>query len=244
MNSSCKYSSQYILNDTTLLELMKLSLSKKRKILKWPLHLDSLFTDRPTDFSINEDCHNTELSDEYANTKPQAVYPEGGSMSLVENASMRALSCKEMGCDLAGRGRMSEAITKWQEGVLFSPQDHLLHELLAQGFLSLDRNMLALRAANRAVELCPMWTEGLLTLARVQRELGELVSSSETYQRIITMEPKNAFALQEMSDLQPLLLSLTERRKELLMKVQSSTSQDETEANTCILNLSMRARVE
>jgi tetratricopeptide (TPR) repeat protein len=224
---------------------MKLSLSKKRKVLGRPPNLDSLFTDRPTDFSINEVCHTTDyLSDEYTNTKLQVELPEGGSLALVENYSNRALSCKEMGCALADQGRMSEAITKWQEGVLFSPKDHLLHELLAQGFLSLDRNMLALRSATAAVELCPLWTEGLLTLARIQRELGELVSSSETYQRIIFMEPKNVCALQEMSDLQPLLISLAERHKELLMKVQSSTSLDETEANTCILNLSMRARVE
>lgn len=223
---------------------MKLSLSKKRKVLERPPNLDSLFTDRQADFFIDEDCHTAELSDEYTNTKLQVEFPEGRSLDLVKSSVDRALSCKEMGCALADQGRMSEAITKWQEGVLFSPQDYFLHELLAQGFLSLDRNMLALRAANRAVELCPLWTEGLLTLARIQRELGELVSSSETYQRIIIMEPKNVCALQELNDLRPLLKSLTERHKELLMKVESSISPDETEANTCILNLSMRARVE
>ena len=138
---------------------------------------------------------------------------------------------------------MKEAVTKWQEGLFFCPSDHLLHELTAQGFLALDQNLLALKSALRAVEIFPDWPEGLLTLARTQREIGELEASVQTYMAVLELDKKNVEALQEIKDLEPLLTQLTERKKVLLDNVVGSSTPDEVEANTCILNLSTRVQI-
>lgn len=233
---------------------MRVAAQKKRKVLVKPNELDGIF-----DASSVSSPAFLKLSVPATNRENSAYSTEvaGGPISYEEECSNEAApsteemvhdfevaaACREKGCALAQQGKMSEAVTKWQEGLQFSPNDHLLHELTAQGFLSLDRNLLALKSAERAVELCPLWTEGLLTLARVQRELGELLASLETYRGVLELDTKNSEATAEMNELTPLLASLAQRREILLQKVEESSSVDETEANTCILNLARRARV-
>jgi tetratricopeptide (TPR) repeat protein len=232
---------------------MFISTVKKRKVLERPERLEALFDASSTAaFTIptadDDDAKDIQLNADEMRPVTDIVdfdsYPLGDChFSDVSRFSKNAASCKEAGCQLAESGRMSEAVTKWQEGLLFSPGDHILHELTAQGFLFLDRNLPALRSAERAVELCPLWTEGLLTLARAQRELGELEASLETYQRIIDIDSVHKEAALEVKSLTPLLASLAKRREELLQKVEASVSPDEIEANTCILNLCSRAQV-
>jgi hypothetical protein len=53
----------------------------------------------------------------------------------------------------------------------------------------------------------------------------------------------NIQAILEIKDLEPLLALLVQRKSELLENVELSNTPDETEANTCIFNLSARARV-
>lgn len=230
--------------------MMRVAAQKKRKVLVKPNELEGIF-DATSVSSPALIKHSVSTADG-ENSEPRAeltngdiIYHEEAAPSteqLAHNLAVAA-TCKEKGCALAQQGKMSEAVTKWQEGLLFSPNDHLLHELTAQGFLSLDRNLLALKSAERAVELCPLWTEGLLTLARVQRELGEVEASLETYRGVLELDTKNSEAIIEMNELTPLLASLAKRREILLLKVEESCSLDETEANTCILNLARRARV-
>jgi tetratricopeptide (TPR) repeat protein len=231
---------------------MFISTVKKRKVLERPERLEALFDASSTAaFTIptaDDDAKVIQLNADEMRPVIDIVdfdsYPLGDcDFGDVSKFSKNAASCKEAGCQLAESGRMSEAVTKWQEGLLFSPGDHILHELTAQGFLFLDRNLPALRSAERAVELCPLWTEGLLTLARAQRELGELEASLETYQRIIEIDSVHKEAALEVKSLTPLLASLAKRREELLQKVEASVSPDEIEANTCILNLCSRAQV-
>ena len=228
---------------------MFVSTVKKRKVLERPQRLEALFDASSTGaFTIptsDDDAKDVQLeTGPLRDSVDFDSYPLGDfDSNNVDRFSKNAASCKEAGCKLAESGRMSEAVTKWQEGLLFSPRDHVLHELTAQGFLILDRNLPALRSAERAVELCPLWTEGLLTLARAQRELGELEASLETYQKVIELDSAHKEAILEIKSLGPLLAALAKRREELLQKVEASISPDEIEANTCILNLSSRAQV-
>lgn len=234
---------------------MLISTVKKRKVLERPQGLEALFDSSsvaafaiPTGGDSSNDATDIRLTaDEtrsFVDVGDYDSYPlEDCSSNNLSRFAQTAALCKASGCQLAESGRMSEAVTKWQEGLLFCPQDHELHELTAQGFLFLDRNLPALRSAERAVELSPLWTEGLLTLARAQREIGELEASLRSYHKIIEIDGKHSDAMQEIKNLTPLLASLAIRREELLHKVEASTSPDEIEANTCILNLSSRAQV-
>jgi tetratricopeptide (TPR) repeat protein len=234
--------------------MMRVAAQKKRKVLVKPNELDGIFdassVSSPAFNNLSVPATNGEnsaysmdVADSLISYQQECFNESAPSTEEMVHDFVVAAACREKGCALAQQGKMSEAVTKWQEGLLFSPNDHLLHELTAQGFLSLDRNLLALKSAERAVELCPLWTEGLLTLARVQRELGELEASLETYRGVLELDNKNSEATAEMNELTPLLASLAQRREILLQKVEESSSLDETEANTCILNLARRARV-
>ena len=234
--------------------MIRVAAQKKRKVLVKPNELDGIFdassVSSPASLNLSVPATNIEnstcpmdVADIVISYQQECFNQSTPSTEEMVYDFEVAAACREKGCALAQQGKMSEAVTKWQEGLLFSPNDHLLHELTAQGFLSLDRNLLALKSAERAVDLCPRWTEGLLTLARVQRELGELEASLETYKGVLELDSKNSEAAAEMKELTPLLASLAQRREILLQKVEESSSSDETEANTCILNLARRARV-
>jgi tetratricopeptide (TPR) repeat protein len=197
--------------------MLNLSLNKKRKVLERPKDLSGIFDDTLT---VNENMMENDSqksgSDVITNVNPDSesliISKQLSEMNLevdqndnrdkgteqrskFKEDSLRAIACREKGCLLAEEGKMSEAVTKWQEGLFFSPDDYLLHELTAQGFMSLDQNVLALKSALRAVEICPTWSEGLLTLARTQRELGEMEESFDTYQRVLLLDKKNAEVL-------------------------------------------------
>ena len=233
--------------------MMNISIPKKRKMLEKPKKLGGVFDTSNDGIShlLDQKGISGQTDDSPIDGYRSCLGIEtiGDSNKLDRALKVKddplvvAIQCREKGCLLAEEGRMSEALTKWQEGLFFCPSDHLLHELSAQGFLALDRNLLALKSAVRAVEICPYWTEGLLTLARTQREIGELETSFETYSRVLQIDMKNIQAIQEVKDLQPLLTQLSTRKEELLSNVLASSNPDEVEANTCILNLSTRFRV-
>lgn len=192
--------------------MLNLSL-KKRKVLQRPKDLRGIFETSSVDKNLMDNEIHTSGSVVALNEDPDSeslvINNQLSGMNLevdqgdhrgmskekepnFNKDSIRAIECRGKGCLLAEEGKMSEAVTKWQEGLLFSPDDYLLHELTAQGFMSLDQNLLALKSALRAVEICPTWSEGLLTLARTQRELGEMEESFDTYQRVLLLDKKNA----------------------------------------------------
>ena len=138
---------------------------------------------------------------------------------------------------------MSEALKYFQEGLLFSPQDHLLLELSAQAFLALDRPMQAVKAAEEVVHLVPNWSDGYLTLARAQRELGEVVVAEQTYQLVVEMDKNNTDAITELSELQAIRTRLELEQRRLQRAVVDSVTADEAEANAAILHLAGRYRV-
>lgn len=235
--------------------MMNIAAPKKRKFLEKPKKLNGIFDSASNDEIACLQIQNAALgvpdgliiTRELSNLFIKSIGVTEITEQLrkvTDRATAVATLCREKGCILAEEGKMNEALTKWQEGLFFCPNDHLLHELTAQGLLSLDRNLLALKSALRAVDICPDWTEGLLTLARTQREIGELEASRETYSRVLEVDKRNAIAIQELKDLEPLLLQLCRRKRELMENVQSSCTPDDIEANTCILNLSTRVRVE
>jgi tetratricopeptide (TPR) repeat protein len=207
----------------------------KRKALERPSGLGAFFSDDGGDddndlFVHTAAGHSSSSSSTCASSSSSA-------------ASERATQCREQGCELAEAGRMPEALKCFQEGLLFSPQDHLLLELSAQAFLTLDRPMQAVKAAEEAVHLVPDWSDGYLTLARAQRELGEVTVAEQTYRRVIAMDETNADAIAELNELQAIITHLMVEKGRLEQAVESSATADEVEANSAILHLASRYRV-
>jgi hypothetical protein len=167
----------------------------------------------------------------------------------------RAFACKELGCEAAEQGDFANAMKHWQEGLFFEPDNYLLHELMAQGLLQAEQWVLAVKSAERAVAIAPTWADGHLTLARAQREMGELECAFSSYQRTSALLKIGGIApggysvdaaaaielVEEMNDTQRLMLELQRLRQEHLDHVHTSASEAEIEANKCIYHLTSRA---
>ena len=206
----------------------------KRKALARPSGLNAFFSDEGED-----DDDDLLMSTSKAHSSSSSTCASSSSSA----ASERATQCREQGCDLAEAGRMPEALKCFQEGLLFAPQDHLLLELSAQAYLTLDRPMQAVKAAEAVVQLAPHWSDGYLTLARAQRELGEVTVAEGTYRRFIEMDATNTEAIAEFNELQAILAQLEGEKGRLERAVKDSTTGDEIEANSAILHLANRFRV-
>jgi tetratricopeptide (TPR) repeat protein len=115
---------------------------------------------------------------------------------------------------------------------------------MAQAYLSEEFYVKALESARKSVELCPSWSEGHLTLARAEREMGEIVASMGSYQRVLDLDKSNVEARNEMEELRPVFERYQITRAALLEDVNRSNTPDEIEANTCIYNLFAKIRVE
>lgn len=109
----------------------------------------------------------------------EAMDTEAASQSPAVVVSAEA--ARADGCALAERGSFSEALNCWARALQHHPSDYLLHELCAQAYLELDMEWQAVKSAERAFALAPTWIEGVVTLARCRREVGEVRGSAEMY---------------------------------------------------------------
>eukprot|EP01039_Chlorochromonas_danica_P004948 gene4948-5431_t len=176
--------------------------------------------------------------------------PSGGFLSMdevaqeVENGNEEAVlqsnRWREEGCTLAEEGHFQEAIGLWRKASMITPNDHRLHELKAQGYLALDQPMEAILCAEQAVELAPQWVDGLQSLARCQREVGEVALSLATYTTAHKLDPENTELAQEMAEVRRLVNQLEERRKIFLEKLKQSNTDEGAEVARCFYHLSAR----
>ncbi|KXJ22946.1 Tetratricopeptide repeat protein 33 [Exaiptasia diaphana] len=77
------------------------------------------------------------------------------------------------GASLAEQARFSEAVKKWNEALILTPDDEKLHEMKSQIFLQLDKTFEAIKCAEKAVELKPTWPAAHQALGRAQLKFGE-----------------------------------------------------------------------
>eukprot|EP00803_Ostreobium_quekettii_P006028 evm.model.scf_120.6 EVM.evm.TU.scf_120.6 scf_120:76901-77781(+) len=66
----------------------------------------------------------------------------------------------------------------------------------------------AVKCAESAVELRPGWTEGLVTLARAQRNLGEVRLAFLNLEKALKLEPAHLEARSDAAELRALLTQL------------------------------------
>ncbi|XP_020573722.1 tetratricopeptide repeat protein 33 [Phalaenopsis equestris] len=120
---------------------------------------------------LNHDCTDTPASD-----------PD--SQQLAE-------SFESEGIQLAESGRYREALTKWETAIVLMPEKAKLHEQKAQVLLEIGDTWNALKAAARATELEPAWSEAWITLGRAQLNFGEPGMAIESFDKALLIQPSN-----------------------------------------------------
>ncbi|KAL0927054.1 hypothetical protein M5K25_001208 [Dendrobium thyrsiflorum] len=102
-----------------------------------------------------------------------------------------AESFESQGIQLAERGRYSEALAKWETAITLMPDKAKLHEQKAQVLLEIGDTWNALKAATRATELEPAWSEAWITLGRAQLNFGEPGMAIESFDKALVIQPHN-----------------------------------------------------
>ncbi len=166
------------------------------------------------------------------------------------------------GVQYAEDGKFEEALGQWQRYLLLRPTDHEVLEMKAQAHLAVDQVLEALQSAESATKDREDWVEGLQTLARCQREIGELYLSVNTYEKALRQlqeqrqdvseeRGKDSYQLmkkeleEELIEVRSLAQELTERRQVYLSELQhnaTSLSPEQQEVCRCKYNLAARVK--
>jgi tetratricopeptide (TPR) repeat protein len=145
----------------------------------------------------------------------------------------------EEGCSFAETGNFGTALKIWNT---IKPCSFIIHEMKAQAYLNIDSLISAAKEAAMAIELNPSWSCGYHTLARVQREMGELDLSIENYKCAKSIDPSNAEICDELIEVENLRNQMIDKRNFLRRNVDISNTDEAKEANLCIYHLSSRLK--
>ncbi|XP_071518568.1 tetratricopeptide repeat protein 33-like isoform X2 [Panulirus ornatus] len=107
----------------------------------------------------------------------------------LEDAKAKARRLSNEGVTLAEAERWWAAIGRWNAALALTPDDHTIHEMMAQAYMQVGEVFPALKSAESAVKLCPNWWVGLQTLGRAQLGLGEVAEAVKTFSRAVHICP-------------------------------------------------------
>ncbi|XP_074545781.1 tetratricopeptide repeat protein 33 [Halichoeres trimaculatus] len=108
---------------------------------------------------------------------------------LLEDCAVKSKRLKEEGSVLAEQGRHWEALKKWDDAIQLTPENPELYEMKSQVLTILQEVFPAVKAAETAVKLRPLWWEGWQTLGRAQLNLGEVDLAVRSFQVAIHLHP-------------------------------------------------------
>nr|XP_046230632.1 tetratricopeptide repeat protein 33 [Scatophagus argus]XP_046230633.1 tetratricopeptide repeat protein 33 [Scatophagus argus]XP_046230634.1 tetratricopeptide repeat protein 33 [Scatophagus argus]XP_046230635.1 tetratricopeptide repeat protein 33 [Scatophagus argus] len=116
---------------------------------------------------------------------------------LLEDCTAKSKRLKDEGAHLAEQGRHWEAVKKWDEAIQLTPDNPVLYEMKSQVLTILHEVFPAVKAAEMAVKLHPLWWEGWQTLGRAQLNLGEVDLAVRSFQVAIHLCPSEPSLWQE-----------------------------------------------
>lgn len=140
-------------------------------------------------------------------------------------------------------GLFAQAILRWQKGIELDPENSVLYELQAQGYLAQDEFYLAVQRAKEAIKHAPQWADAHLTLGRALLNFGELDEAFKAFSSATEIDESNIEIREEWIEVN----ELRKRRDELLRQGESQLSElqseDEIQIHQCRLHLSQRGQV-
>jgi tetratricopeptide (TPR) repeat protein len=161
-----------------------------------------------------------------------------------DNNIIKSAKLREQGCNYAENREYSLAIKCFNDGLILTPQCHLLHELKAQVYLQLEQYLKAAESAKYSVELQPNFADGFITLARIYRELGEVKNSVECYRTAKSLDSNSTIdIIDEIKEMENMILKLESIQLHQMSNISSLSHPNDIEAMTCICNLTNRATV-
>jgi tetratricopeptide (TPR) repeat protein len=122
---------------------------------------------------------------------------------------------KSLGCEYAesgGEENMRKALVHFEKGLVLDPSNYFLWELKSQILLFFDKYLPAIAAAEEVVRLAPSWPEGFVTLARAQREFGEIELAHANMQKAAVLNTVNTEYAEELQEIEEIVKRLRAAR--------------------------------
>lgn len=154
---------------------------------------------------------------------------------------------KIKGYKYVDQGDFKNALSQFIQARYCDPLNFIIHELIGQAYLELDLPFEAVKSIETAIKILPNWSDAYLSLARAQRELGELEKSLYSYNHYFRMLKDNnrevsANIQEEFEEVKSLQNSLNLKRLQIYSKLNliNPSNPKEIEAHTCIYNSTSR----
>lgn len=147
----------------------------------------------------------------------------------------------DKGAEFAEMGSFEEAARMFLTAVDYDPTNSAAFEMLAQVYLEMNMTFQAVRHAERSHTLAPAWPDALHTLARCQREYGELPLSLQSYDKLLILQPNDQVIASECAEVRALCAELERRQSQLVVNPEQSV--EDQEVRRCFQNLCKRCHV-
>lgn len=109
----------------------------------------------------------------------------------LEDGIAKSGRLKNEGITLAEADRNWEALKKWDEALIYTPDNETIHEMKAQVYMDLHEVEQAVLSAERAVLVAPTWWIAHQTLGRAQLSTGHVHLAKLSFSRAIFLNPDN-----------------------------------------------------
>ena len=98
---------------------------------------------------------------------------------------------KQEGVTLAEDEKFWQAIDRWDNALVINAEDATVFEMKAQALINLHEWIVAIKAAEKSVELRPNWWVAHQTLGRAQMGIGEVRLALRSFKVALHLNPDN-----------------------------------------------------
>eukprot|EP00090_Calanus_glacialis_P023571 TRINITY_DN36437_c0_g1_i1.p1 TRINITY_DN36437_c0_g1~~TRINITY_DN36437_c0_g1_i1.p1 ORF type:complete len:201 (+),score=64.08 TRINITY_DN36437_c0_g1_i1:39-641(+) len=139
----------------------------------------------------------TRAFEENEQVKEESVDPDFDWMSVAKKQKLEALEdnkalfsrLKQEGVTLAEDEKFWQAISRWDIALSINAEDVTVLEMKAQALINLHEWIVAIKAAEKCVQLKPNWWVGHQTLGRAQMGIGEVKLALRSFQVALHLNP-------------------------------------------------------
>lgn len=201
-------------------------------------------TSASTTFDDSDDALTVEQAQK--NRVKNGIYEDNDEDQVdAEQVQDKVMKWREEGAVMAEHGDYQAALGIFQRCISLCPTDYKSLEMRAQVYLALDMLLPAVQSAEAAAHLNPSWSDCILTLARCQREIGELRLSLASYLKAVELDPLNEEINNELKEVKTLVSQFDAMIEEQRINAESDAlaSIEQQEVYRCKYHLAMRTIV-
>eukprot|EP00117_Sycon_ciliatum_P001795 scpid93773/ scgid7306/ Tetratricopeptide repeat protein 33 len=108
---------------------------------------------------------------------------------FLEDSKMKSERLKDEGNTFAEEERYWEAIKRWDEALVLTPDDATLHELKSQAYSAVGERFPSVHSAEESCRLDPVWYVARQRLGRAQMDMGEVELALTNFQKAVHLHP-------------------------------------------------------